>query len=220
WPAREASARTSTSRASTRRSPPRWQPAERLRRSPTRKAISPSRSCATRRATSSGSGRKPDSAPRAEPATAVSLLALGGRELFLQARDRVDVDAASAVGLAPDSGHRALDEARPRARQLSRVARLGSLHVRPPTAAVNVRGVHRQRAAWALPFVVLALALAPSAAGDGRDDTSWLQARLDSGGGTIFLPSLPNGECYATRGLWVTHDDTTITSDGACITAL
>jgi len=68
--------------------------------------------------------------------------------------------------------------------------------------------------------VVLALALAPSAAGDGRDDTAWLQARLDSGGGTIFLPSLPNGECYATRGLWVTHDDTAITSDGACITAL
>jgi hypothetical protein len=64
------------------------------------------------------------------------------------------------------------------------------------------------------------LAVAAPATGDGRDDTAWLQARLDSGGGTIFLPSLPNGECYATRGLWVTHDDTAITSDGACITAL
>jgi hypothetical protein len=54
----------------------------------------------------------------------------------------------------------------------------------------------------------------------GRDDTEWLQARLDEGGGTIFLPTLPNGECYATHGLWVSHDDTTITSDGACIVAL
>jgi hypothetical protein len=54
----------------------------------------------------------------------------------------------------------------------------------------------------------------------GRDDTAALQARLDSGGGTIFLPNLPNGECYATRGLWVSHDDTTITSDGACIVSL
>ena len=53
-----------------------------------------------------------------------------------------------------------------------------------------------------------------------RDDTSWLQARLDSGGGRIFLPKLPNGQCYATRGLWVSHDDTTIDSDGACIVSL
>jgi Right handed beta helix region len=66
----------------------------------------------------------------------------------------------------------------------------------------------------------VSLAAAAPAAGDGRDDTAWLQARLDAGGGTIFLPALPNGECYATRGLWVSHDDTTITSDGACITAL
>jgi hypothetical protein len=54
----------------------------------------------------------------------------------------------------------------------------------------------------------------------GRDDTAWLQARLDRRGGTIFLPSLPNGECYATRGLWVSHDYTTITSDGACVVSL
>ncbi len=53
-----------------------------------------------------------------------------------------------------------------------------------------------------------------------RDDTTWLQARLDRAGGTIFLPSLPNGECYATRGLWVSQDWTTITSDGACIVSL
>jgi hypothetical protein len=53
-----------------------------------------------------------------------------------------------------------------------------------------------------------------------RDDTAWLQARLDRGGGTIFLPRLQNDECYATRGLWVSHDDTTITSDGACLVSL
>jgi hypothetical protein len=61
--------------------------------------------------------------------------------------------------------------------------------------------------------------VAPSTTG-ARDDTAQLQARLDAGGGTIFLPKLPNGECYATRGLWVSHDDTTITSDGACIVSL
>jgi len=53
-----------------------------------------------------------------------------------------------------------------------------------------------------------------------RDDTAWLQRRLDRAGGTIFLPTLPNGECYATRGLWVSRDGTTITSDGACIVSL
>jgi hypothetical protein len=59
-----------------------------------------------------------------------------------------------------------------------------------------------------------------SSAAGARDDTSWLQARLDAGGGTIFLPKLPNGQCYATRGLWVSHDSTTITSDGACLVSL
>jgi parallel beta helix pectate lyase-like protein len=52
-----------------------------------------------------------------------------------------------------------------------------------------------------------------------RDDTESLQARLDAGG-NIFLPKLPNGRCYATRGLWVSRDGTSITSDGACIVAL
>jgi hypothetical protein len=59
--------------------------------------------------------------------------------------------------------------------------------------------------------------VAPASSGD---DTAWLQARLDRGGGTIFLPKLPNDACYATRGLWVSHDDTTIDSDGACIVSL
>jgi hypothetical protein len=58
------------------------------------------------------------------------------------------------------------------------------------------------------------------ASGSARDDTGWLQARLDRGGGTIYLPKLLDGECYRTRGLWVSHDDTTITSDGACIVSL
>src|SRR6185295_11768635 len=56
--------------------------------------------------------------------------------------------------------------------------------------------------------------------GAGRDDTVALQQRLDAGGGTIDLSKLPNGECYATRGLWVSHDDTTITSNGACLVSL
>ena len=59
--------------------------------------------------------------------------------------------------------------------------------------------------------------VAPASTGD---DTAWLQARLDRGGGTIFLPRLPGDACYATRGLWVSNDHTTITSDGACIVAL
>jgi Right handed beta helix region len=62
--------------------------------------------------------------------------------------------------------------------------------------------------------------VAPGASVSARDDTPWLQARLDRGGGTINLPRLPNDQCYATRGLWVSHDDTTITSDGACIVSL
>lgn len=54
----------------------------------------------------------------------------------------------------------------------------------------------------------------------GSDDTPWLQGRLDARGGTIFLPALSGGRCYRTRGLWVSHDDTTITSNGACIDSL
>lgn len=52
-----------------------------------------------------------------------------------------------------------------------------------------------------------------------RDDTAALQGRLDAGG-TVSLPQLPGGECYATRGLWVSLDATRIVSDGACIVAL
>jgi len=59
--------------------------------------------------------------------------------------------------------------------------------------------------------------IAPPSSGD---DTAWLQSHLDRGRGTIFLPKLPGGQCYATRGLWVSHDDTTIDSDGACIVSL
>src|SRR5437660_11895487 len=65
-----------------------------------------------------------------------------------------------------------------------------------------------------------ALAVVPRGeAAATRDDTAWLQAKLDAGG-TVTLPKLPGGECYATRGLWVSHDDTTITSDGACVVSL
>jgi hypothetical protein len=72
----------------------------------------------------------------------------------------------------------------------------------------------------AIPLLLAVVALVPARAqAAARDDTAWLQARLDAGG-PLFLPKLPGGECYATRGLWVTRDDTQITSDGACITAL
>lgn len=75
------------------------------------------------------------------------------------------------------------------------------------------------------PIAVRAAAAAPTWLPDApmraaADDTQWLQTRLDARGGTIFLPKLPDGRCYATRGLWVSHDDTTITSDGACISSL
>jgi hypothetical protein len=65
----------------------------------------------------------------------------------------------------------------------------------------------------------LALALAAPSGSEARDDTGWLQAKLDAGG-TLVLPRLPNDECYATRGLWVSRDDTKIISDGACIVGL
>jgi Right handed beta helix region len=51
----------------------------------------------------------------------------------------------------------------------------------------------------------------------GRDDTRSLQAQLDRGG-AIVLKKLENGQCYMTRGLWVSKDNTTVdTPDGACI---
>jgi Right handed beta helix region len=67
--------------------------------------------------------------------------------------------------------------------------------------------------------VVATLAASSPARGADRDDTDWLQAQLDRGG-DVFLPRLANGECYATRGLWVSRDDTSIRSDGACLVAL
>ena len=83
-----------------------------------------------------------------------------------------------------------------------------------------MRGHGAFRACWVGAACAAALfGLASSAAGDIRDDSAWLQARLDAGG-AIFLPRLPDGQCYATRGLWVSRDDTTVTSDGACIVAL
>ena len=65
----------------------------------------------------------------------------------------------------------------------------------------------------------LALVAAPSSGSDVRDDTAWLQARLDAGL-PLYLPKLPDGQCYATRGLWVSRDDTQIASNGACVRGL
>src|SRR5438105_1786177 len=78
---------------------------------------------------------------------------------------------------------------------------------------------------FATVLAAVALVLGPPAptggatAAPGRDDTATLQAQLDAGG-TVFLPALPNGQCYATHGLWVSLDGTSIVSDGACIVAL
>jgi hypothetical protein len=68
-------------------------------------------------------------------------------------------------------------------------------------------------AALAVVFVVL---LAPGPAAAERDDTAYLQARLDAGG-SVFVPKLPDGQCYQSRGLWVSRSGTRIGSDGACI---
>src|ERR671932_602182 len=78
---------------------------------------------------------------------------------------------------------------------------------------------------FATVLAAVALALGPPAPTGGataapcRDDTATLQARLDAGG-TVFLPALPDGQCYAARGLWVSLDGTSIVSNGACIVAL
>jgi parallel beta helix pectate lyase-like protein len=51
----------------------------------------------------------------------------------------------------------------------------------------------------------------------GRDDTSNLQKKLDQGG-TIVLKKLSGGACYMTKGLWVSRNNTTITTqNGACV---
>src|ERR687885_16002 len=78
---------------------------------------------------------------------------------------------------------------------------------------------------FAVILASVALVLGPPAptggatAAPGRDDTATLQAQLDAGG-TVFLPALPDGQCYATHGLWVSLDGTSIASNGACIVAL
>lgn len=78
---------------------------------------------------------------------------------------------------------------------------------------------------FATVLAAVALVLGPPAptgaatAAPGRDDTPTLQAQLDAGG-TVFLPALPNGQCYATHGLWVSLDGTSIVSNGGCIVAL
>ena len=73
---------------------------------------------------------------------------------------------------------------------------------------------------FAVVLASVALVLgAPAPGAPGRDDTAALQAQLDAGG-TVSLPRLPNSECYATHGLWVSLDNTKIVSDGACVVAL
>jgi len=78
---------------------------------------------------------------------------------------------------------------------------------------------------FATVLAAVALVLGPPAptggatAAPGRDDTATLQTQLDAGG-TVFLPALSDGQCYATHGLWVSLDGTSIVSNGACIVAL
>src|SRR5438874_13572507 len=78
---------------------------------------------------------------------------------------------------------------------------------------------------FAVVLATVALVLGPPAptggatAAPGRDDTATLQAQLDAGG-MVSLPALPDGQCYATHGLWVSLDGTSIVSNGACIVAL
>src|SRR5438105_10518423 len=67
-----------------------------------------------------------------------------------------------------------------------------------------VRGRGHLAACTLVALFVSALGAAASARGDVRDDTAWLQTKLDAGG-NVFLPKLPDGQCYATRGLWVSR---------------
>ena len=72
---------------------------------------------------------------------------------------------------------------------------------------------------FAVVLASVALVLGSPAPVPVRDDTAALQAQLDAGG-TVFLPALPDGQCYATRGLWVSLDGTSVVSNGACVVAL
>jgi hypothetical protein len=78
------------------------------------------------------------------------------------------------------------------------------------------------RGILALLAAVAAVGAAPAVAADpvlpGLDATAWLQERLDQGG-EIVLPPREDRGCYRSRGLWVTHSDTSISSNGACIVA-
>src|SRR4051812_32634141 len=85
--------------------------------------------------------------------------------------------------------------------------------------AASMLSPMRGRRSFVALCALVFLAFGPAAGGSVRDDTDALQAKLDAGG-AIFLPKLPGGQCYATRGLWLSRDDTTITSDGPCIVAL
>jgi hypothetical protein len=76
------------------------------------------------------------------------------------------------------------------------------------------RGLRTVLLASAIAGLFALVAVASAAA---RDDTATLQKKLDQGG-TITLKKLANGKCYAARGLWVSKNNTTITTkDGACI---
>jgi hypothetical protein len=136
----------------------------------------------------------------------------------------VDLDPATRAPLFADGievvGNRVLRNARHTKRE-SRggivVAGAAEVAVAGNSFAGNAGGRVVRRGRRARSTSMPARSVAPTSAGD---DTAWLQARLDRGGGTIFLPKLRGGACYATRGLWLSHDHTTITSDGACIVSL
>jgi hypothetical protein len=81
------------------------------------------------------------------------------------------------------------------------------------------RGLRKAAAAAAV-FAFLGLtgqAFAADNPQQQRDDTKALQRQLDRGG-TITLKALKKGRCYQTKGLWVSKNNTTITTrDGACV---
>ena len=136
----------------------------------------------------------------------------------------VDLDSANGAALLAEgievSGNQVLRNARTAAPTLRGgivLAGAGDVALSGNVLRANRGRPVLSRGARAVPQPTLQRTVAPASTGD---DTAWLQARLDRGGGTIFLPKLPGDACYATRGLWVSHDHTTITSDGACIVGL
>ena len=136
----------------------------------------------------------------------------------------VDLDAANGAALLAEgievSGNEVLRNARraaPKLRGGIVLAGAGKVALSGNVLRANRGRPVLSRGARSVRPPTLPRTVAPASTGD---DTRWLQARLDRGGGTIFLPKLPGDACYATRGLWVSNDHTTITSDGACIVAL